>query len=157
MTDTAHADAVRALEVAFSDVLQEFRRVYAHMASAVSPGMLPPTLKVLISVSRCGSTTASELADRLSADKAQVSRSVNELEELGLIARTPDALDGRIKLISITEQGAERLAEARRPYEGRLGRTVADWPADRILQAAEFLAALVEPDPAPSSLPDSSS
>src|SRR5689334_16150185 len=97
MTDqTARREAVRGLEGAFGELMGEFRRVYAQAAESVSPGMLPGTFKVLSSIQRAGSISVSGLAERLTADKGQVSRSVTELEDLGLVERTTDAMDGRI-------------------------------------------------------------
>lgn len=143
MTDqTARRDAVRALESAFGELMVEFRRVYAQAAESVSPGMLPGTFKVLSSIQRAGSISVSGIAERLTADKGQVSRSVTELEELGLVERTTDAADGRIKLITVTEEGLARLERARLPYEGRLSESLADWPLESIEKFTELLHAL---------------
>ncbi len=38
-----------------------------------------------------------------------MSRSVAELEDLGLVERTADAADGRIKLITVTAEAKSRL------------------------------------------------
>jgi len=143
MTDqTARREAVRGLEGAFGELMGEFRRVYAQAAESVSPGMLPGTFKVLSSIQRAGSISVSGLAERLTADKGQVSRSVTELEELGLVERTADAADGRIKLITVTAEGQSRLETARLPYEGRLSEVLADWPIDSIEKLTELLHAL---------------
>ena len=48
------------------------------------------------------------------------SRTVRELEDLGLITRTPDPEDGRSSLLSPTPEGLERLAAARAPQESLL-------------------------------------
>jgi DNA-binding MarR family transcriptional regulator len=143
MTDlTARREAVRGLEGAFGELMGEFRRVYAQAAEVVSPGMLPGTFKVLSSIQRAGSISVSGLAERLTADKGQVSRSVSELEDLGLVERTADAADGRIKLITVTDEGQARLELARQPYEGRLSEVLADWPIDSIEKLTELLHAL---------------
>ena len=143
MTDQpARREAVRGLESAFGELMGEFRRVYAQAAESVSPGMLPGTFKVLSSIQRAGSISVSGLAERLTADKGQVSRSVTELEDLGLVERTADAADGRNKLITVTEEGAARLEQARLPYEGRLSEVLADWPVDTIEKLTELLHAL---------------
>jgi DNA-binding MarR family transcriptional regulator len=139
--DPRHA-AVRGLEGAFSELMTEFRRVYAQSAEAVSPGMLPGTFKVLSLIQRCGSTTVSGLAERLTADKGQVSRSVSELEDLGLVERTADAADGRIKLIAVTAEGQSRLEKARLPYEGRLHDVLKEWPIESIERLTGLLHAL---------------
>lgn len=143
MTDqTARREAVRGLEGAFGELMGEFRRVYAQAAEVVSPGMLPGTFKVLSSIQRAGSISVSGLAERLTADKGQVSRSVTELEDLGLVERTADAADGRIKLITVTDEGLARLEKARLPYEGRLSEVLAPWPIDSIEKLTELLHAL---------------
>ncbi|PZQ89124.1 MAG: MarR family transcriptional regulator [Leifsonia xyli] len=138
----ARQDAVRGLEGAFGELMGEFRRIYVQAAESVSPGMLPGTFKVLSTIQRAGSITASGIAERLVADKGQVSRSVSELEDLGLVERTADASDGRIKLIALTAEGAARIANARLPYEGRLNEVLKDWPLDAIDQLATLLHAL---------------
>ena len=151
MTDqTARREAVRGLEGAFGELMGEFRRVYAQAAEVVSPGMLPGTFKVLSSIQRAGEISVSGLAERLTADKGQVSRSVSELEELWLVERTADAADGRIKLITLTDEGKSRLEKARLPYEGRLSEVLADWPIDSIEKLTELLHALAAGEiPAP--------
>lgn len=135
-------DAVRGLEGAFSELLVGVRRVFAEAAATVAPGMLPGTFKVLSVIERHGSTTVSGLAERLDADKGQVSRSVSELEDLGLVSRVADESDGRIKLITVTPEGQARLAAARARYEGLLTEVVADWPVDDIERVSLLLRAL---------------
>ena len=143
MTDqTDRREAVRGLEGAFGEVMGEFRRVYAQAAESVSPGMLPGTFKVLSTIQRAGSISVSGLAERLTADKGQVSRSVSELEDLGLVVRTADVADGRIKLITVTDEGLARIERARQPYEGRLSEVLADWPIDQIENLTALLHAL---------------
>jgi len=140
-TDPRRA-AVRELEGAFSELMSEFRRVQAQAAEVVSPGMLPGTFKVMTMIKKTGSSTVSGIAERMTADKGYVSRAVTELEELGLVARTADAHDGRIKLISLTDAGERRLSEARAPYVGRLATVLGDWPLDSIAQLTGLLQAL---------------
>ncbi len=143
MTDqTARQKAVLGLEGAFGELMGEFRRVYAQAAESVSPGMLPGTYKVLSTIQRLDSITVSGLAERMAADKGQVSRSVSELEDLGLVERTTDAADGRIKLITVTDEGRARIQRARQPYEGRLTEVLDDWPIDTIEKLTELLHAL---------------
>ncbi len=148
MTDAeaARLEAVRAVEGAFGMLIGEFRRMYAEMASAVSPGMLPGTYKVLSEIHRRGPVSASTLAEQLAVDKGQMSRYITELETLGLVTRTPDPADARIRLIEVAPEGAERLAAARAPYEGRLQRVLASWPVETIEQLGELLQALASGD-----------
>lgn len=50
------------------------------------------------------------LARRLARDKAQVTRTVKLLEETGLIERSRSASDGRVWLVSLTDEGRDHVA-----------------------------------------------
>lgn len=134
--------AVHALEQSFSELMTVFRRYVAEAAERVSPGMLPATFKTLSTVSRFGPMTLSALAERLGADKGFLSRSISELEGLGLVTRTPDPVDRRSRLIAVTEVGAARLAEARAPHQSRLHEAMADWSVTEIQHLSTMLHAL---------------
>ena len=136
--DAAREAAVHALEQSFSELMTVFRRFVAEAAERVSPGMLPATFKTLSVVSRFGPMTLSALAERLAADKGFLS----ELEDLGLVTRTPDPHDRRSRLIAVSELGHGRLAEARAPHESRLHDAMADWSVDDIQHLSVMLHAL---------------
>jgi len=141
-TREARTDAVRALEAEFGELISRMRRVLADNAQRVSPGMLPGAYKVFTTIVRRESVTLSSLADSLMADKGQISRTVRELEELGLITRTPDPADGRSSMLSPTPEGLERLAAARAPQESVLLDTLEDWSVDQIRELTRLLHAL---------------
>jgi len=147
----ARADAVRALEAEFSELITHFRRLILENANRVSPGMLPGAYKTLTTIARCEQVTASTLAERMLMDKGQVSRLVRELEDLGLVERSPDPRDGRSSLLRLTDVGTERLAAARLPQEGMLLQTLQDWSIADIGNLSRLLHALasgVSPDTA---------
>jgi len=141
-TQGARADAVRALEAEFGELINQFRRILTENANRVSPGMLPGAYKVFTTIVRRGSITQSALAEALTADKGQISRTVRELEQLGLIERTPDPADRRSSLLSPTPFGLERLAEAREPQEHTLLHALGDWPIEEIVSLTRLLHAL---------------
>lgn len=141
-TREARTEAVRALEGEFSELIARFRAVIAENAHRVSPGMLPGAYKVFTTIVRRERITLSTLAELLVADKGQVSRTVRELEGLGLIERTPDPEDGRSSLLSPTAEGLERLAAARAPHDGATMRALDDWSLDDIRTLARMLHAL---------------
>ncbi|GAA1681575.1 MarR family winged helix-turn-helix transcriptional regulator [Microbacterium lacus] len=141
-TGEERAEAVRALESEFSELITRVRRVIAENANRVSPGMLPGAYKVFTTIVRRESVTLSALADSLMADKGQISRTVRELEDLGLVSRTPDPSDGRSSLLSPTPLGLERLALARAPQEGILMESLESWPVEQIRDLTRLLHAL---------------
>lgn len=136
------AEAVRALEAEFGELINQFRRIITDNAQRVSPGMLPGAYKVFTTIARRESVTQSALAEHLQVDKGQLSRTVRDLEALGLIERTPDPNDGRSSLLSPSELGLERLKAARLPQENLLQKTLVDWPVDDIHNLTRLLHAL---------------
>jgi len=145
-------EAVRQLESAFSLLFTQLRRAYAQAAEAVSPGMMPGTFKVLTVIDHIGPVSASTLAERMEQDKGLISRAVTELEGLGLIERTPDPTDGRIRLITLSALGHERYDSVRFPFVDRLEAAMNAWPIESIERLTGLLQALasgIVPPPAP--------
>ena len=136
------AEAVKALEAEFGELILRTRRMMLELADRVSPGMLPGAYKILTTIERCEQVTASALTERMLIDKSQVSRAVRDLEGLGLVERTPDPTDRRSALLRLTPLGASRLAAAREPQEGLLLRTLEDWSLDDIDSLTRLLHAL---------------
>jgi len=70
-----------------------------------------------------------DLAERLGIDSPAVTRKVQQLEQLGLVARSADPEDGRASRLVLTGEGRrtiERLLAARRLW---LEDLLAEWPA----------------------------
>ncbi|GAA1962942.1 MarR family winged helix-turn-helix transcriptional regulator [Microbacterium deminutum] len=138
----ARTRAVRALESEVGELINQFRIVLIANAERLSHGMLPGAYKVFTTIVRKETVTISALADSLMMDKGQLSRTVRELEHLGLVHRTPDPEDGRSSLLSPTAEGLERLGDARRPQENDLLTRLHDWPVEEIEHLARLLHAL---------------
>lgn len=104
--------------------------------------MLPGAYKIFTTIARRERISQSALADLLVVDKGQLSRSVRELEQLGLIQREPDPEDGRASILSATPYGLERLEAARRPQEDTLVGALEEWPLEDIDTLTRLLHAL---------------
>ena len=61
---------------------------------------------------RTGSIRLTDLAARAQLSLAATSELVNDLQALGYLTRQPDPLDGRAKLIELTDRGRALLADA---------------------------------------------
>jgi len=140
----ARTAAVRALEAEFGELINQFRRIISENANRVMPGMLPGAYKVFTTIVRRERVTQSALAEALMTDKGQLSRTVRELEQLGLVQRTPDPSDGRSSLLSPTAYGLERLADARLPQEHTLVTVLEAWDVDDIQNLTRLLHALID-------------
>lgn len=134
--------AVRELESEFGELITRFQRVISEIANRVSPGLLPGAYKVFTTIARRDGVTLSSLSDLLMMDKGQLSRTIRELESLGLISRSPDPADGRSSLLAPTPEGLARLEAARAPQQGLLLDAIADWPLDDINALTRLLRAL---------------
>jgi DNA-binding MarR family transcriptional regulator len=138
-----HTLAVQALEAEFGELIARFRRLITEAAHRVSPGMLPGAYKVFTTIIRQEHTTMSALAEMLMMDKGQLSRTVRELEQLGLVNRVPDPKDGRSSILSPTAEGVARLEAARVPQQDGLSHALAGWHVDDIRELTRLMHALL--------------
>ena len=107
-------------EDAALDVLRSLFEVKGWFRDLGAWMQLPfPTTSVMILslVERHGPARVGELADVAHVDASVISRQLAQLEQDGLVARSPDPRDGRARQIGITTQGALTLAEGRRRLE----------------------------------------
>lgn len=142
-----HMLAVRALEAEFGELIARFRRVLTEAAHRVSPDMMPGAYKVFTTIVRREHTTMSALAEGLLMDKGQLSRTVRELEQLGLVTRHPDPNDGRSSILSATAEGLARLESARVPQADGLAHALQAWHVSDIRELTRLMHALVTEQP----------
>ncbi|MBD8870713.1 MarR family winged helix-turn-helix transcriptional regulator [Nocardioides donggukensis] len=111
---------------------RRMRRSVQERATAIDPSLPAIGYVVLQSLLDGGSCRQVDLAGSLQADKGAVSRSVQQLLDLGLVERLADPTDGRARQLALTEAGRRRLrvvAETRRAtYVDRL----AGWSDDEL-------------------------
>lgn len=142
---TGFETAVRGLEDAFARLIRQHRQVIAHQAAAISPGLSLGATKAFIMLCNGGTMTPSALAELLLLDRAQVSRMVRDLEDEGLITRTPDPRDRRSALLAATDEGRARLDAARGGPAGTgLRADLAHWDGADIRTLTHLLGRLVE-------------
>jgi DNA-binding MarR family transcriptional regulator len=86
---------------------------------------------VLVRVAELGPVRLSELAQYLGLDVSTVSRQVQQLEQRGLVARSPDPLDRRAALLDLSDQGRETTNRMRDAWCETVADVVKTWkPAD---------------------------
>lgn len=76
-------------------------------------GLSPSMTAALATIERHGPMTPSELAARERIQRPTATRVLARLEEMGLIARTPDPQDRRSSLVSVTPDATALMAEQR--------------------------------------------
>jgi DNA-binding MarR family transcriptional regulator len=86
-----------------------------------------------------GSLRVTELADRLGVDTPTVTRKVQQLERLGLVARTDDPEDRRAHRIRLTAAGRRTVARLTAARRGWVGTLLEEWPPDDVKRFASLL------------------
>jgi DNA-binding MarR family transcriptional regulator len=71
----------------------------------------------------------SDVAVGLKVAVPTVSRQVRQLEELGLVARTQDPIDGRAILLEVTPAGIDALQRMRTEWRTTVAEILESWPA----------------------------
>lgn len=115
------------------------RRVKAERGDA---GLPDPQFNVLAMLHAHGAMTPGQLAEAERIQPPSMTRTVNCLVELGLVAKTEHPTDGRQVLVDLTEAGRAEVHETRRRRDawltGRLAQLTAD-ERQRLGEAAELL------------------
>ncbi|WP_410789289.1 MarR family winged helix-turn-helix transcriptional regulator [Kribbella sp. C-35] len=76
--------------------------------------------------------TQAALAEAIGADKSRIIGTLDELQQAGLIERTPDPADRRVRLLSITPQGRRVRRTVRKEIQAQEEQVLtALAPADR--------------------------
>ena len=94
---------------------------------------------VLVRVSELGPVRLSELAQYLGLDVSTVSRQVQQLEQRGLVDRSPDPLDGRAALLELSVPGREIMQKMRDAWEETVADVVNAWKPGDIARFGSLL------------------
>lgn len=119
-----------------------FRRARAfsgEIAREVHPGLEPAAYALLLRVEEVGAVRLTDLANFYGVGKPTVSRQIGLLQKLGLVQRIEDATDRRSAKLSMTEDGAVRLALARKARRKRFERLLQGWDPADITRFGELL------------------
>lgn len=133
-------EALSALEHEFGVMNRRMRRVMAERAAMVHPDLGPVAYSMLGALWEGGPQRATALADLFAIDKGAVSRTVQQLEELGLIERTPDLDDRRASTLSLSAEGRRRIEEVARIRQAGWNAQMSDWTEDELDQFVAMLA-----------------
>jgi DNA-binding MarR family transcriptional regulator len=140
--EPASEETLAAVERQLSLLWRRARSMSQQLSRRVHPEMEPAAYGLLSVLRTRGPIRLTELASTIGVGKPSVSRQVAFLEELGLVAKEADPLDGRAQAISLTAKGEEKMhlvQDARREvFRERL----AEWPAADLEDFARYMARL---------------
>jgi DNA-binding MarR family transcriptional regulator len=89
-------------------------------------------LTVLGTLTYCGPSRLTTIADRCGFDPSTVSRQVADLEKAGLLEREVDPEDRRAILLKASERGRQLLGRLERGRRKRLERLLTGWTPEEI-------------------------
>lgn len=118
---------------------------------AAGQGLGQGHLNALATVFRSGPIRPGDLAQREFVSAPTMTRTLRDLERLGLVSRQPDARDGRSILISVTPEGEHEVLRARSVRAELLARLLAQLEPDQVATLRDALPALerlatIDPD-----------
>jgi DNA-binding MarR family transcriptional regulator len=128
-------------------IVRTARRLRQQAQGPESTELSPTLTSALATIDRHGPMTPSELADWERVKRPTATRTVSRLEELGLVAKTPDPSDGRGCLIASTAEGRalmKRLRSRKNAYLANRISELDDADFDTLARAADILERLVE-------------
>lgn len=106
---------------------------------------------ILSHLEQRGPLAATDLAGLERISHQAVATAVRELQNLGLVSRSPDPADGRRTLVSITADGREQLRTERAAGQDWLAHAIGDHlddaERDRLAAAVPLLRRLDSEDP----------
>jgi DNA-binding MarR family transcriptional regulator len=137
--DVGGAEVFRAVEHELGLLYRRARALSAEVARDVHPELEPGPYGLLVRLDEAAPARSSDLAVYFGVGKATISRQLKMLEELGLIGREPDPVDGRAHLLVLTAQGQQRLGRARAARQQRFRSLLSTWPQEDVAQLARML------------------
>jgi len=106
-------EALQEVEDSLRRLTELVRARMRAAAKDVDPALSLFGLKVLQLLKGVGPLHPGAAAERLMVDKSVISRQSRQLEDLGLIEVQPDPMDGRARLLVLTQAAKERVTAVR--------------------------------------------
>jgi DNA-binding MarR family transcriptional regulator len=135
-------DVAAALHVSMGLLLRRLRQVRE------AGGLSVPETSALARLDRNGPAASSELARVEQISPQSMGATLSALEARGLVARDPDARDGRRVVLSVTEAGRQLLRDKRDARTELLAKALADGftreELDQLMTAAPLLERLAQ-------------
>jgi DNA-binding MarR family transcriptional regulator len=141
--DDAH---LRRIESAVGELLRltASPRVHDALVTATGVTISRTNSRLLAYVEERGPMSVSKIAGMLDVSQPTASRSLQQLEEEGLVARESDPADGRVVVYAVTPKGRKTRQKLRQHMHDQLASALADLADDRTGEIADALDELVD-------------
>lgn len=144
----ARAAATTELERELSLLFRRARHLSDRLAARIHPELDAPGYGLMVAVLEAESNhersgvRAVDLANRTRLHKSTLSRSLADLERLGLVTRVRDPQDARARLVTLTERGRSAVEDSRAARRREMLRRLGEWDAGDLSQLAALLGRL---------------
>jgi DNA-binding MarR family transcriptional regulator len=128
----SRAESLRQLEHEVGVLIRRIRKVIGERARAVHEDLQPASYLMLGYLAEHGPLRASAMAEEFHIDKGAISRQVQHLVDLGLVARTPDPDDGRATLVAATDDAVRRMQDVAEHRRKWLDEQLGDWSEQQL-------------------------
>ncbi|MFL6239440.1 MAG: MarR family winged helix-turn-helix transcriptional regulator [Actinomycetes bacterium] len=119
-------------------------RVHEALVSATGIAISRTNSRLLAYVEERGPISVSKIAAVLDVSQPTASRSLQQLEEEGLVARESDPADGRVVVYAVTQKGRKARQKLRQHMHDQLGVALSELDDDRTTEIADALDELVD-------------
>ena len=137
------AAAMTDLEREISRFFRSARSLSERIAAHIHPDLDAPGYALLATILDLDpddqGVRAVDLANRTKLHKSTLSRSISDVERLGLIARVRDPDDARARLVTLTERGRTAVEQSRVGRSELMSRRLAEWDTGDLTQLAMLL------------------
>lgn len=121
------------------DLLHLFRARLLESLEAVQPGLTFNEFRILMHTGRHPGITQKELVEHSHTDKAQMARTLAQLQDQGLLERSASEADKRVRCLQLSAQGQQLFKQLRNQREQIAGELLRDFPAAQQVLLHELL------------------
>jgi DNA-binding MarR family transcriptional regulator len=133
---------IAVIEQQFAILLQTVRASLRDHAVRVHPQLQPVGYKVIGLLVRFGPLHPKQVAERLDTDKGLISRTVKELEGLGLLTRDRDPDDRRAYFLNATPEAFSRFDEISTADQRELYDRLRSWNPEEVTELGRLMTKL---------------
>jgi DNA-binding MarR family transcriptional regulator len=139
----ARAEAIRQLERELSLLFRRSRSLSTRMAGQIHPELDIPAYGLLLAMLDLdpdgAGVRAADLVERTKLHKSTLSRTIGDLERLGLVTRVRDPEDARARLVTLTDSGRTAVRESRSGRHEVMRQRLQHWDAEDLTVLADLL------------------
>jgi DNA-binding MarR family transcriptional regulator len=139
-------EQLKRIEAAVGELLRltASPRVHDALVTATGIPISRTNSRLLAYVEERGPISVSKIAGMLDVSQPTASRSLQQLEEEGLVTRTSDPADGRVVVYAVTAKGRRARQKLRQHMHDQLAVALTDLGEDRTTEIADALDELVQ-------------